>query len=129
MKMTKQNLKKFVQILESNVHTKPRINTKDVVNVLKSYLGEEALSPKNRLLKLKFDPSVKLLKLVALTIILRDEMEDMDFPADVLEASDNFIEKLNNSAEHIASGGEKSNEQLMKIVMKTGEALDRVFGL
>lgn len=127
--MTKQDLKKFVQILESNVHTKPRINTKDVVNVIKSYLGEEMLNPKNRLVKLKFDPSVKLLKLVALTFILRDEMEDMDFPSDVLEASDNFIEKLNGSAELMASGGEKSNEQLMNIVMKTGKALDGVFGL
>lgn len=127
--MTKQNLKKFVQILESNVHTRPRINTKDVVNVIKSYLGEEMLNPKNRLMKLKFDPSIKLLKLVALTFILRDEMEDMDFPDDVLEASDNFIEKLNNSAELMASGGEKSNEQLMNIVMKTGKALDEVFGV
>lgn len=127
--MTKQDLKKFAQILESNVHTRPRINTKDVVNVIKSYLGEEMLNPKNRLVKLKFDPSIKILKLVALTFILRDEMEDMDFPADVLEASDNFIEKLNNSAELMANGGEKSNEQLMNIVMKTGEALDKVFGL
>lgn len=127
--MTKKDLKKFVQILESNVHTRPRINTKDVVNVLKSYLGEEMLNPKNRLLKLKFDPSIKILKLVALTIILRDEMEEMDFPSDVLYASDNFIEKLNNSAELIASGGEKSNEQLMNIVIKTGKALDKVFGL
>lgn len=127
--MTKQDLKKFAQILESNVHTRPRINTADVVNVIKSYLGEEMLNPKNRLVKLKFDPSVKILKLVALTFILRDEMEDMDFPADVLDASDNFIEKLNNSAELMASGGGKSNEQLMNIVMKTGEALDGVFGL
>lgn len=127
--MTKQDLKKFVQILESNVHTKPRINTKDVVNVIKSYLGEEMLNPKNRLLKLKFDPSIKILKLVALTFILRDEMEDMDFPSDVVEASDNFIEKLNASAELMASGGEKSNEQLMNIVIKTGKALDGVFGL
>src|SRR5690554_3062924 len=127
--MTKEDLKKFAQILESNVHTKPRINTKDVVNVIKSYLGEEVLNPKNRLLKLKFDPSVKLLKLVALTFILRDEMEDMDFPDDVVEASDKFIEKLNNSAELMASGGEKSNEQLMNIVMKTSEALDGVFGV
>lgn len=127
--MTKQDLKKFVQILESNVHTKPRINTKDVVNVIKSYLGEEMLNPKNRLVKLKFDPSIKILKLVALTFILRDEMESMDFPDDVLEASDNFIEKLNGSAELMASGGEKSNEQLMNIVMKTGKALDKVFGL
>lgn len=127
--MTKQDLKKFAQILESNVHTKPRINSKDVVNVIKSYLGEEMLNPKNRLVKLKFDPSVKILKLVALTFILRDEMEDMDFPSDVLEASDNFIEKLNNSAELMANGGAKSNEQLMNIVMKTGEALDGVFGV
>lgn len=127
--MTKQDLKKFVQILESNVHTRPRINTKDVVNVLKSFLGEEVLNHKNRLLKLKFDPSIKILKLVALTFILRDEMEDMDFPSDVVEASDNFIEKLNDSAELMASGGEKSNEQLMNIIIKTGKALDGVFGL
>lgn len=111
----KNRINRIVKVLESNIHSKPRVNTKDVVELFKGLNGEP-VDEKNAILKLNFDPSARFLRVSALTILLRDEMEDMDFPDDVVESADNFIEKLNHSAEFIANGGERSNKELMNIV-------------
>lgn len=115
-------IKNIVKVLESNIHSKPRLNTKDVVELLKGLNGD-AVDKKNAVLKLKFDPSAKALRVSALTILLRDEMEEMDFPVDVVDSAGKFIEKLNYSSDFIANGGDKSNEVLMNIVKYFDEQL------
>ncbi len=122
-----KQIKQAIAILESNAHSKPRINTKDVVSLLKTAIGEE-YNLKNPLLKLQFDPRPQILKLSALTIILRDLMEDMDFEHFAVESAEAFLFNLNKNAEFIASGGDESNKQLENIYTAIGIAIDGVVG-
>ena len=64
-----------------------------------------------------------LLRIAALTIILRDDLEDISFDKALKNKANMFLKELNKSATFLASGGNEANEQLMNIVRVFDERL------
>ena len=64
-----------------------------------------------------------LLRIAALTIIIRDDLEDIDFDKVLKNKANMFLKELNKSATFLASDGNETNEQLMNIVRVFDERL------
>lgn len=57
-----------------------------------------------------------LLRIAALTIILRDDLEEINFSHDLKNKANMFLKALNRDATFLASDSDETNEQLMNIV-------------
>ncbi len=64
-----------------------------------------------------------LLRIAALTIILRDDLEDISFDKVLKNKANMFLKELNKNATFLASDGNETNEQLMNIVRVFDERL------
>ena len=64
-----------------------------------------------------------LLRVATLTIILRDDLEEIEFDKTLKNKANMFLKELNKNATFLASDSEETNNQLMNIVKVFDERL------
>lgn len=65
----------------------------------------------------------KLLRMVALATILRDDLEDLNLEFDLKQKTNLWLKSANNYLERVGSGGDEVNLQWMKITDKILKAI------
>lgn len=65
----------------------------------------------------------RLLRVAGLMTLLRDDLEELQVEKELKRATNMWLKKANHKMNQLASGGEKSNEELMDIVQRFDKIL------